>query len=172
MIKLISLLITTFPIMVFGLYYSNKDIYRQKDLRELYKGLNILKNEIDYSFKTLPQCFLSISRKTNYPINEIFYTLSKDLEIESDYSFEEIFKNSLHSTINKTYLNKNDFKEFLDLSSTINHLDNTAILSSINIFLVYLKTEIDNLENIKSKNKKTYQSLTILTSILLIIILL
>ncbi len=172
MIKLFSLLITTTPILIFGFYYSYKDMYRQSDLRELYKAFNILKNEIDYSFKTLSQSFSSISNKVNYPMSEIFFDLSENIESDSDMTFDELFICSIRNNISKTYLNKRDINELLDLSKTINHLDNTAIISSINIFLTYLENELELLENSKNTNKKTYQSLTILSSILLSIILL
>ncbi len=172
MIKLFSILVTTTPILIFGFYYSYKDTFRQADLRELYKAFNILKNEIDYSFKTLSQAFLSISNKVNYPMSEIFLDLSENIETDNDLTFDEIFIHSIKKNISKTYLNKNDINEFLDLSKTINHLDNNAIISSINIFLAYIENELELLENSKNTNRKTYQSLTVLSSILLIIILL
>lgn len=172
MIKSISLILISTPIILFGFYQSYKDLYRQKDLQELYKGFNILKNEINYTYRTIEDSFDSISNKINKPINKIFSTISEHLKSDSDYSFEEIFYNCIFDMKDKTYLSNQDIEELIDLSKTINHLDNTAIITSINIFLNYLDMQIKELEEISKKNKKTYQALTILSSMLLIIILL
>lgn len=172
MIKSLALIFTSFPILIFGFYQSYKEIYRQKDLKELYKAFNILKNEISFSYRTLDESFDSISNKINKPIDEIFKNISMHLKSDNDFSFEEIFSNSISETKKNTYLTTQDINELIDLSKTINHLDNTSIITSINIFCSYLETQINELEEISKKNKKTYQALTILSSILIIIILL
>lgn len=172
MIKSLALIFMSAPILIFGFYQSYKDLYRQKDLKELYKAFNILKNEINYSYRTLEDSFESISTKVNYPINKIFSNISEHLKQDSDLSFEEIFYNCIDKSKSNTYLNNQDILELSDLSKTINYLDNMSITTSINIFLNYLETQINELEDISKKNKKTYQALTILSSILVVVILL
>lgn len=178
MINFILATVCAVPIIIYGFYYSYRDLYRYTDLREFYKAFNIFKNEIDYSYRTISQSFLSISTKVNEPVSIIFNTLANDVALDStknnniDASFEEVFENSIKSTIKSTFLNDRDMAELLDLSKTINHLDTNAILSSINIYLLYLENELLELEKTKTKNQKTYQSLTILSTILVIIILL
>lgn len=172
MIKLYTSFLITLPLVFFGFYYSYKDTYRYNDLRELYKALNIFKNEINFSYLTLSNSFLSISKKINNPISAIFKTLSENIESNNNDNFDEIFEKSINIHMKTTFLNKRDVNEFLSLSKTINYLDNNAIISSINIFLIYLENELQSLEEIKNKNKKIYQSLTILSSILIVILLL
>lgn len=172
MFKLYISFITTIPLIIYGFYYSYKDSYRYTDLRELYKAFTMFKNDISFSYFTLSKSFSSISFKTNDPISSIFKLLSENIENNTELSFEEIFEYSINKNIKNTYLNNRDLAEFLSLSKTINYLDNTSIISSINIFLLYIENELNTLEETKNKNKKVYQSLTILSSILIIILLL
>ncbi len=172
MFKIISSIIISVPLLIYGYYQSYKEEYRLMDLLELYKALNIFKNEISYLYTPIGQSFYNISKKVNSPISDIFQSISEDLENELDKDFETIFINSINNTKKSTYLNAGDIKEFISLSKTINHLDVSAVISAINIFDTYLEHEISLLEKSKSQNKKTYQSLTILSTILIIIILL
>ncbi len=172
MIKLISMIFISLPILIFGFYFSYKESYRQKDLKEVYKAFNILKNEISYSFRTLADSFLSISTKVNKPVADIFLSISEDLKNDNELEFSQIFENSILKYSGNTYLSKSDIREFIDLSKTINHLDEKSIISSINIFMNYLETEIKTLEENSVKSKKTYQALAILSSLMIVIILL
>lgn len=172
MIKILSCTLVSIPILIFGFYNSYKDSYRRKDLAEVYKAFNIFKNEITYSYRTLEEVFLSISKKVDKPISEIFLSISESLGNEYDDTFEDIFKNIINEHKKNNFLSERDINEFIDLSKTINHLDDKSIVSSVNIFLSYIETELNQLNEIVDKNKKTYQSLTILSTILVFIILL
>lgn len=172
MIKFFASILIGFPIITFGFYKSYKDDYRKKDLQELYKALNILKYEIDYSFRTLDEAFYSISTKVSYPINDIFYCIYENMKSEVDMSLTDIFNKSIDINRRKTFLSKKDLDEFLDLSKTINHLNENAINGRIDIFMDYINTELSLIQIEGAKNKKLYQTLSILSSILVIIILL
>lgn len=172
MIKFLASMMISFPIITFGFYRSYKDDYRKKDLQELYKALNILKHEIDYSFRTLDEAFYSISTKVSYPISDIFYNIYENMKSEVDMSLTNIFEKSIEINRRKTFMSKKDLDEFLDLSKTINHLNENAINSRIDIFMDYINTEISVLQVESAKNKKLYQTLSILSSILVVIILL
>ncbi len=172
MLKTLSLSLVICPILIFGFHKSYKDFYRIKDLSELYKALNIFKNEISYSNKTISDSFNSIYKKTNEPISLIFLDSSIELKNNTDIAFQTILIKSINKYNASTYLSKKDIYEFISLSHTINHLDSDSIISSINIFLSYIENELNLVKNTSIQTKKTGQSLTILSAILIIIILL
>lgn len=172
MIKLFASLLISCPILVFGFYKSYIDTYRLKDLSELYKGFNMLKYEIEYSSKTLEDAFYSISNKIKYPISDIFNAISIGLKNEHDLNIFEIFKNAIISNRYKTYLTDSDIQDFIEMSNTIGYLNNASILSNIDIYLITLQKEIDEISKNNKSTKKMYQSLSLMFSILLIIILL
>ncbi len=172
MIKLLSTIAIAVPMLLFGFYQSYKDSYRQSDLKELYKALNLFKNEISYSYRTIAESFKNISTKVSSPTSAVFSTISTTLENENTLTFEQIFENAIFEYKDLLYLNDADIQEFISLSKTINYLDNTSIISFIDIFLSYLENEISTLDSITIKNKKTYQSLTVLSTLLIIIVLL
>lgn len=172
MIKLFASILISCPILVFGFYKSYIDTYRLKDLSELYKAFNMLKYEIEYSSKTLEDAFYSISTKVKYPIADIFNSISLGLKNERDLNIFEIFQNAIISNRHKTYLTDSDIQEFIEMSNTIGYLNNTSILSNIDIYLITLQKEIDEIGKNNKSTKKMYQSLSLMFSILLIIILL
>ncbi len=171
MIRTFAFIILISPVVIFGFFQSYKETYRLKDLHELLKALNIFKNEINYSNKIITDTFLSISNKVSEPISTIFYELGNNIDNYDD-SFEESFSNIITKCSKKTFLSTQDINEFISLSSTINHLDISSIISSVNIFSQYIKIEISQLEKTSKLAKKTSQSLTILSALLLLIILL
>ncbi len=172
MFKIISSIVISMPILVYGYYQSYKEEYRLTDLLELYKALNIFKNEISYLYSPIGQSFYNISTKINAPISNIFLTISQRLNDDFDSDFETIFRDTIKDYSSSTYLNNQDIKEFISLGNTINHLDVSSVISAINIFDTYIEHEIESIEKSKAQTKKTYQSLTILSTILIIIILL
>ncbi len=172
MFKIFAISLLMSPIIIFGFYQSYKESFRLKDLNELNKALNIFKNEISYSNKTIDESFYSISNKVAIPIATIFFEISKRLKIDTDTNFEIIFEEVTKKYSKYTYLTDRDIEEFISLANTINDLDSSSIISSINIFIEYIKCEISQLEKTSRQSKKTGQSLTVLSAILIVIILL
>lgn len=172
MIKLIASVFISTPILIFGFYKSYIETYRQKDLKELYKALTLLKHEISYSSRTLEEAFFSISTKVNYPISDMFLLISEMLSKEHDLNINEIFEKAILQNKDKTYISDQDIRELIDLSNTIGHLNAEAINENLDIYILYIKREIEDISQTSKDSKKLYQTLSILSSILILVILL
>ncbi len=70
-----------------------------------------------------------------------------------------------------TYLIKEDIEKFKIIGKSIVSYDKELNLNGLNIILDYIDTSIKEIENDKLKNMKMYQSVGILGSLALIILL-
>ena len=72
LIKAIGAFIVFFSCAACGLYLSLKDRFRAEELKEMKRGLMLLKSSIGYSSKPLYEAMIDISEKTENTVSEIF----------------------------------------------------------------------------------------------------
>lgn len=155
--------------MLGGFYFAHLDAFRISDLLEMKKALAILKQEVMFLHATLPEAFANISKHTNKPINTIFMRM-EELMLER-HPLEYIWETALSEKSQKTYFTKEDTEQFLSFGKTLGYLDKQMQLSSIELLKEYIDNTIEALNKTRYKNKKMFQSLGVLSGVLIVIIL-
>ncbi len=171
MIKIFGIILTSMTICVYGFYYSYKETFRQRDLQQLKKALTIFLSEIKFSLSTIETASKNISEKTSHPINKIFFTFNENLKKNSNDDLSIIWKDSVEKNLLYTYFEEEDIGEIISFGKTLGYLDDNQQVININLLLDYVNNTINEIELKKNQNKKLYQSLSVLASLLFIVIL-
>ncbi len=170
-IKIIGGVLIILSNLLIGFYYGYKEIFRQNDLMEIQKALEILKTEINYSMSTLIEATENIKSKTKLPISKIFYSLQKKLLNASDETIENLWIQSVQENKKYTYFNKEDIEHILSFGKVLGYLDKEMQLINIKILTDYLNRKILEIDKTKNKNKKLYITLSILVGLLILVII-
>lgn len=169
-LKTFGFIIVITSTSLIGFFYASKESFRISDLNEMKKALTILKSEIEYALSPLSMALLNISDKTKMPISNIFMQVSNEIEKRNGDEIFDIWQKSLQVNLKKTYLIKEDIEYFESFGKCLGYLDRQLQLNNIEITINYIKDKIDVL-NVKSeKNKKMYNSLGILSGVLICIL--
>ncbi len=171
MIKILGGILVSLTICIYGFYYSYKESYRQKDLQLLKKSLTIFSSEINYAMSTIEVAAKNISEKTSHPINKIFSDFNKELKENNNSDIYYMWKNSIENNVSSTYFNEEDIREIITFGKTLGYLDHNQQIVNINLLLEYINNAIEEIESTKNQDKKLYQTLSVLGSLLVVIIL-
>lgn len=154
-----------------GFYYSYKDSFRINDLLELKKAFIILNSEISYSLSSLPDAFKNISERTNEPVNKIFNDLSSRLCQKDGKGIYEIWCEILDKHKSKTFYNNEDIDTLCAFGKVLGYLDRSMQINNIKSVIDYIDEKCSEIRMTNLKNKKMYQSLGVLSGLILILIL-
>ena len=94
------------------------------------------------------------------------------MEQRQGQSGEEIWRQSVLQWQNTTYLEKEDIDAMLCFGNSLGYLDIIQQKASIALFLEYIETTVENLQEKSKKQMKLYPSMGILTGLLLVVVLL
>lgn len=170
-IKITGICLIMFSSTLIGLYYSNRDFFRQNDLKEIKKALLILMSEIDYCLTPLPLAMRNISTRINNPISKIFLNCSDIISQNTNKSMNEIWKESIDNNKEELYLNEEDIGYLYSFGKTLGYLDKGLQINNISITVKYIEEKINELNESITKNKKLYQSAGILCGLIICIVL-
>lgn len=142
-----------------GYIYSEGFKKRVVQLNELERCLTQLENEILFTHTPLTEVFFNISRKSKYPINEIFEMASDLLMSNKVEDVFEAVNKALASKKEVLNLKKEDLDIILDLSKTLGESDVDGQKSVFRLTRENLKKQIQLAENVMKKNVKLYRYL-------------
>lgn len=169
--KIIGIILIFLSGTSFGFYHSFKPLFRRNDLLEMKRALLILNSEIKFLSTSIKEALKSIENSVSSPIKDIFSTFRKNLEIKNGESLNIIWEESLNQAINNTYLTKEDKNKFKLIGKNLGSYDKELNLNNLNIIFNYIDTTLNEIETERLKNMKMYQSVGILGSLALIILL-
>ncbi|MDE6182200.1 MAG: stage III sporulation protein AB [Eubacteriales bacterium] len=169
--KIIGIILILLAGTSFGMYYSFKPIYRKNDLLEMKRAILILNSEIKFLSTSIKEALLAIENSIALPIKNIFFNFRQNIEKRRGEELYLIWEESLQKSSKNTYFIKEDIEKFKMIGKSIGSYDKELNLNSLNIILDYIDTSIKDIENEKLKNMKMYQSVGILGSLALIILL-
>jgi stage III sporulation protein AB len=154
-----------------GFIYGESYKKRLEDLKECYKAILLLHNQIVFNNTPLPEALSLIANKVGEPYCSMFSIISSDLYDGKKEDVYEAFKDSYHEHEENIFLNKEDLKVICDL---INSLGDSGVYGQEKIFkltLGNLKTNIEEAEELSNKNRKLYRYLGICFGAMISIIL-
>jgi len=170
MIQIIGLILIMISTTMAGIYYGSIPSFRIKDLKEIKRGLLILKSEIEYAATPLTIACESISTKLDNPMGKIFGNFAQHLKEKTD-DIPLAWQLSLEASKPQAYLTKEDINQLISFGTTLGYLDKHLQIRTIDMTTSYLNQEIEDLREVSLKNKKLYQTLGILGGLLIIIAL-
>ncbi|WP_058485258.1 stage III sporulation protein SpoIIIAB [Defluviitalea phaphyphila] len=171
MIKLIGALLIIGGSTFIGFLIDKLERYRMNDLKNLQRALIFLKGEIDYMITPLPVAMEQVGNRIGDNIGQIFIYAGKQMMKKTGYTVTEIWKESVNSHIDNTYLSKEDKNILLSLGNALGYLDKEMQKNNIDLSILYLKEEIKRLDMHHQKNGRLYRSLGILGGLLIVILL-
>ncbi|HIT87646.1 MAG TPA: stage III sporulation protein AB [Candidatus Coprocola pullicola] len=172
MIQMIGALLTVLTSTIAGIYWGVQTVYRIEELQELKRAMIMLQNQISFLTKPLPEALEDIGKKTDSVISHLFCSVAKEMEQRQGQSGEEIWRQSVLQWQNTTYLEKEDIDAMLCFGNSLGYLDIIQQKASIALFLEYIETTVENLQEKSKKQMKLYPSMGILTGLLLVVVLL
>ena len=171
MLKIMLLIVIFITCSYLGFIYGESYKKRLEDLKECYKAILLLHNQIVFNNTPLPEALSLIANKVVEPYCRMFSIISSDLYDGKKEDVYEAFKDSYHEHEENIFLNKEDIKVICDL---INSLGDSGVYGQEKIFkltLENLKTNIDEAEELSNKNRKLYRYLGICFGAMISIIL-
>ncbi len=169
--NIVAIILIFLSSVIYGFYFSNKNIYKLKDYKELKKALLILEGEISFGNETLAFATNKISKKINVPINLIFENFSKEIEEDIYTDINIIWEKSVQNYEHKLYFTKNEIDEIKSFGKILYSQDADLQIKNINMLIKYLDKEIDELQVNSFKEAKMYKSISVLVSLLIVILL-
>lgn len=149
-----------------GMLISKKYSSRVKELKEMKNALNIMATQIKFTYESLPNIFLDISKKINSNIGNIFEKAYKNMEVKNaSDAWNCAIENS------NTNLEKEDKQVIKDLSNLLGRVDVDGQLKEIELVCNFLDLQIEKAEQDRRKNEKLYKTLGTTIGIAIVIIL-
>lgn len=171
MLKIMLLIVIFITCSYLGFIYGESYKKRLDDLKECYKAILLLHNQIVFNNTPLPEALSLISNKVVEPYSRMISTISSDLYDGKKEDVYEAFKDSYDEYEENIFLKKEDIKVICDL---INSLGDSGVYGQEKIFkltLENLKTNIEDAEELSNKNRKLYRYLGICFGAMISIIL-
>ncbi|MEG0772911.1 stage III sporulation protein SpoIIIAB [Clostridium sp.] len=159
MIKILGLLLIVGSSTVIGFIYGDGMRKRVRELKELQRGIYVLKNEINFMQSLLPEALVKVSEKCTGSINKIFRTTSDILLKNEEVDVFRSFKKSIEINSKILSLTNEDLNIFLDLCKSLGEMDVEGHNDMFNLVSENLNKAINEAESNLDKNIKMYRFL-------------
>ncbi|WP_251859483.1 stage III sporulation protein SpoIIIAB [Clostridium sp. Marseille-Q2269] len=170
MFKILGSLFVFVGSLYWGISTANKFKYRRDELLELERCVNELKNEITYTYTSIPDILMNISLKSKKPISVLFKKISDMLYENQVNSIYEAFQKVFSQEKENLSLQQQDINIILDLSKNLGQWDPKGHENMIDLTLFNLKKQSNRAEEIMIKNMKMYKYLGFSIGAVLVII--
>lgn len=167
--KLIGSLLVIVATTLMGAYYSNQYKMRIKSLLEMYRMLQMLSGEIEFSRGVLGESFLRLGNRVAKEYQVFLQQLSYRLAEGNGQTLEENWKQAVEEHLHITYLTKEDYDLFISLGEQLGYLDYEMELKTISMYMDRLQLKISNLEKEMTTKCKLYHTLGIASGCLFVL---
>lgn len=159
MYKIIMIIAIFLCCSFIGFSFGDRFKKRLEDLKEVYRALILLQNEILYNNTPLSESFQIIRYKLKEPFNSILKELSEGMNNINTFDIGEELKKIYKNKENELYLNDDDKSIISQFAVS---LGQTGVYGQENIFkltLENLKGNISEAKELSKKNTKLYRYL-------------
>lgn len=169
-LKIFSSIIILIGFSIVGFYYSYKPVYRKNDLLEMKRGLLSLSSEIIF-FSSITEAIFSVEKTLAKPIKNIFIKFRENIEKRRGEELFLLWEDALKDGSYETYFTKEDIEHISTVGKVIGTFDRQLNIEGISIVIEYINSTIKNIENEKNKSLRLYQSLGVLSGLMIIVLL-
>lgn len=170
-IKLLASICIIVSGFMFGVNMSAQQKIRMNELNCVKKAFLILKSQINYSLETLPVALINIAKKSEYPINIIFKSISERLVQKDKKSIADIWSEEFKTNSQNTHLSKEDIETIADFGKALSSLDRKLQINNIDIVIEYINKTIEVIADKNEIESRMYRSLGVLGGILLAVMM-
>lgn len=171
MLKILGSICIVTACAMLGIYFSQIQQIRKRQLNCIKKALLLLKSQIEYSCEALPEALYNISLRSEEPVKTIFDKISSELRIKKGDSISQVWTRQFHLYESNMKLSKEDIENINAFGKTLGYLDKAQQLNNINISVDYIDQTTDYITRKCERDGKMYQSLGFLGGILLAVLL-
>lgn len=171
LMKAVGAIIVFFSCTAAGVFLSMKDKFRADDLREMKRGLMLLKSEISYASRPLYEAMIEISEKTENTISEIFEDSGRLLKSKSVTSVDEAWEKTLRDRRARTFFKSDDIDILTAFGKILGGSDKQCQLSNIDTVIDYIDMKSEELLKKNSKDSRLFKSAGVLSGILIVVVL-
>ncbi len=154
-----------------GFYYSARFGRRVALLTGLYQMVNLLKGEISYGSRPLPEAFLGMKGKLKAPISDFACCVALEAQRRQGKPFAEIFSCAVQKVFKDSALKESDLEALSDLGNHLGYLDRQMQLRVLDFYGHNLQDCIQELRRELPSQKKVCQSLGVMGGVFLAILL-
>lgn len=170
-VKLIGSMIVFLSCTAAGMFLASRDKFRADELREMKRGLMLLKSEIDYSSRPLYEALIDISERLEGAVSEIFEDSGRLLKSRKVSSASEAWERTLKDRKSRTFFKKNDMEAFTSFGHNLGGNDRKCQLANIDMAVEYIDMKSDELMKKYSKDGRLFRSAGVLCGILIVVVL-
>lgn len=153
-----------------GFYYSFKPVYRRNDLIALKRAILSLVCEMRF-LSNIKEAIQNIEPSLEKPIKNIFSTFYKNIEKRRGEDLYILWEDAVNTHIKNTYFSLEDKEQLKLIGKSLSSIDKDFNIEGLNIVISYIDDKIKGIEEEKRKNTKMYQSLGVLSGLMMIILL-
>ena len=154
-----------------GYYFSCELKARMEELVQLKKILMLLRGDIRYANTPLAEALNSISVRHNGDFQIFLRWVSEQLEQMQGKTLADIWKAGVEHKLKGVSLTKKDKESLIGFGTNLGYLDKDMQLSTIDLYVATIETEIE--EGMRTLKEKTYlyNSLGVMGGIFITIVL-
>ena len=169
--KIIGMLMVIVATSSYGFVMSRDLKLRLKELKELKKIIFLLKGEISFGHTPLFDAFDNVSYRSKEPIKGILNEFVQYARTRDMVPFIDIWNDGMPGLISRTHLSKDEIELFLKLGSELGLSDIKTQQNAMDNFLCELDINIESLERETPNKVKLYNSMGIMSGIVIAIIM-
>lgn len=159
MIKGLGIVLIIAASTILGFYYGEKFKKRLKELKELQRGVYILKSEINFTHSLLPEALYRVYEKCDGNVGKIFLRVSELLNTNEEKDVYSCFNQSIGEKRGELALTESDVGIFLDFTKTLGEMDIDGHNDMLALTLENLGKAVEDAERNIDKNVKMYRYL-------------
>lgn len=154
-----------------GVYFSSQLRARIEELMELKKILMLLRGNIRYACTPLAEALHSISLKYSGEFREFLDYVCSQMNQMEGKTIADIWKEGVEQKLSGLALSKQDKEALIHFGSNLGYLDKDMQLSTIDLYIATLETEIEEATKTVKEKSYLYNSLGIMAGLFVTIIL-
>lgn len=170
MIKIIGACIVVVCGVVYGMYMSNREIYKLDDLNEFKKAISNVQNNIKHFRMPLSYACIDASEKIKKPIANILYDFGTAIQLDEFLEIDKVWAESVKKYENKIFLNGKAAELIYDFGKIVYSQNVEAWDTNINMMIQNIEDEIYEIRKNSTETKKMYRGLSVAGSLLVVVI--
>ena len=138
-----------------GIWFRLQYLQRLHTLKEMQRGVSLLKGEIEYGRTPLPEACLAVSRRIRGSGQIFFRLMSKSLE-KGGGTVEEIWHQTMKDAFECRQLGQRDYEELGRLGNTLGYLDVEMQVRTMELCMRRLEESISAYEKERKNQTRLY----------------
>ncbi|MGI6097028.1 MAG: stage III sporulation protein SpoIIIAB [Dethiobacteria bacterium] len=172
MINLLGAGLIVLSLSLMGDLKARSFLARVRHLQQFQQGLRLLVTEVSYTATLLPYALLSIGKRLDAPVGELFSRAGNLLLKKKDLSAKEAWTKMLEDNRYMIELNERDLAIIRQLGNTLGNFDTEGQIKQIELTLKQLEYAISEAEDKRRENERMWRYLGFLGGLVLVILFL